>query len=207
MGYAILAILIVTTAAGLWWAGRLRGPALQIALAALMVGGAGYALQGRPGLPGVAREGSTGRPALPLTEPRQAMLGTFTAAERFLLISDSFARRGNLKEALGSVRAGLKAYPDNLALRIGYANALVDYAGSVTPAARLAFEQARAAAPNHAAPYFFEGLALARAGDREGGLALLQQALARTPQGASYRRMIEEGAQVLSLTREPSPRP
>lgn len=198
MGFAILAALIAVTAAGLWWAGRLRGPALQVALAALMLGGAGYALQGRPGLPGVAREGSAGRPALPLTEPRQAMLGTFTAAERFLLISDSFARRGNLKEALGSVRAGLKAYPNNLALKIGYANALVDYAGSVTPAAQLAYEQARAAAPNHPAPYFFEGLALARAGDRDGGLKLLQQSLARTPRNASYRQMIEEGVQVLT---------
>lgn len=207
MGLVILAGLIAVTAAGRWWAGHLRGPALQVAMAARMLGGAGYALQGRPGLPGVAREGSTGRPALPLTEPRQAMLGTFTAAERFLLISDSFARRGNLKEALGSVRAGLKAYPGNLALKIGYANALVDYAGSVTPAARLAFEQARTAAPNHPAPYFFEGLALARAGDREGGLALLQHSLRRTPPNASYRKMVEEGVEVLSRPTNPSPRP
>lgn len=198
MGFVALLALVVATATSLWWAGRLRGAALQVTLAALMFGAAGYAIQGRPGLPGSPKEGSAGRPALPLTEPRQAMLGTFTAGERFLLIADSFARRGNTGEALGAVRAGLRAYPNDLALRIGLANALVDHAGRVTPAARLAFEQARAIAPNHPAPLFFEGLALARSGEAEEGLSLFRQALALTPQGTSYRPMIEQGILALS---------
>lgn len=197
MGFLVLLALLAATAAFLWWAGRLRGAALQVTLAALMFGAAGYALQGRPDLPGRPVDDRMVRRVLPLTEPRQAILGTFTAGERYLTIADGFARRGNTSEALGAVRAGLRAYPDSLALKVGLANALVDHAGMVTPAARLAFERARAAQPDHPAPYFFEGLALARSGEREGGLLLFRRALELTPEGTSYRPMIEQAVAAL----------
>ena len=193
MGFVWLLLLLAATSGGLWFAGRLRGAALQVTLAALMLGAAGYALQGRPDLAGSPRKGGLDRPAMPLTEARQAMLGTFTASERYLLIADSFARRGNTTEELGAIRAGLKSNPNSLALRIGLANALVDHAQMMTPAAELAFVQARQIAPRHPAPLFFEGLAKARSGDLEQGLALFRAALARTPEGTSYRPMIEQG--------------
>lgn len=158
-----------------------------------MLGAAGHAFQGRPELAGTPREGELSRPAVPLTEARQAMLGNFTAGERYLLIADSFARRGNTTEELGAIRAGLKSYPRDLALHIGLANALVDHAQMITPAAELAFEQARRLAPRHPAPLFFEGLARTRSGDLEGGLARFRAALALTPPGTSYRPMIEQG--------------
>ena len=202
MGILWLLALLVLTGAGLWWAGRLRGAALQVTLAALLLGGAGYALQGRPDLPGTPREGAPRQALLPLTEPRQAMLGTFTAGASFLTIADSFTRRGKTEEALATINAGLRAHPDSLVLRIGLANALVDHAGMITPASRLAFEQARTLAPRHPAPPFFEGLALARSGEREEGLALFRQALALTPAGTSYRPMIEQGVTVLSAVPE-----
>nr|WP_314444838.1 cytochrome c biogenesis factor [uncultured Sphingomonas sp.] len=200
MGWLWLFLLVAATASGLWVAGKLRGAALQVTLAALMLGAAGYALQGRPELAGTPREGGLSRPAVPLTEARQAMLGRFTAGERYLLIADSYARRGNTSEELGAIRAGLKAYPDNLALRIGLANALVDHAQMITPAAELAFERARQVAPRHPAPLFFEGLARARSGDLERGLALFRAALALTPEGTSYRPMIEQGVQIIANT-------
>lgn len=198
MGWLWLFVLLVATAAGLWIAGRLRGAALQVTLAALMLGAAGYALQGRPDLAGTPREGGLSRPAVPLTEARQAMLGTFTAGERYLLIADSFARRGNTTEELGAIRAGLRERPDDLALRIGLANALVDHSQMITPAAELAFERARQVAPRHPAPLFFEGLARARSGDLERGLELFRAALALTPPGTSYRPMIEQGVSMVS---------
>ena len=200
MGWLWLFLLLAATASGLWIAGKLRGAALQVTLAALMLGAAGYALQGQPDLPGAPREGELSRPALPLTEARQAMLGRFTAGERYLLIADSFARRGNTTEELGAIRAGLKSYSGNLALRIGLANALVDHAQMITPAAELAFERARELAPRHPAPLFFEGLAHARSGDLERGLQLFRAALALTPQGTSYRPMIEQGVMMVSNT-------
>lgn len=197
MGWLWLFVLLLATAGGLWVAGRLRGAALQVTLAALMLGAAGYALQGRPGLAGTPREGGLSRPTIPLTEARQAMLGTFTAGERYLIIADGYARRGNTGEELGAIRAGLRTYPDDLALRIGLANALVDHAQMITPAAELAFEQARQLAPRHPAPLFFEGLAQARSGDLERGLALFRASLALAPEGTSYRPMIEQGASMI----------
>jgi cytochrome c-type biogenesis protein CcmH len=204
MGFLLLAGLIALTAFLLWWLHRIRGAALQVTLAALMLGAAGYALFGRPDLPGSPRKEGVARRVVPLTEPRQAMLGSFTAGERYLTISDGFARRGNTGEALGAIRAGLKVDPNSLALKVGLANALVDHAGMMTPAARLAFDRARQAAPDHPAPDFFEGLALARSGEREEGLALFRRALALTPPGASYRPMIEQA--VRALDSPPPPR-
>ncbi|GLR48606.1 tetratricopeptide repeat protein [Sphingomonas astaxanthinifaciens] len=198
MAFLWLLILLILTAGGLFLAGRLRGAALQVMLAVLFVGAAGYAWQGSPTLAGAPREGEESPPALVLREPRQAMLGTFTAGESFLTIADSFASRGKTAEEIGAIQAGLKKYPDNLALRIGLANALVDHAQMMTPAAELAFAQARALAPKHPASYFFEGLARARAGDQDQGLALFRQALALTPPGTSYRPMIEQGVAMLS---------
>ena len=198
MGFVSLALVMAVTAAFLWWAGKLRGAALQVTLAALMLGAAGYALQGRPDLPGTPIYDRTTKRVLPLTEPRQAMLGTFTAGERFLIIADGYARRGNTGEALGAIRAGLRAHPKDLALKIGFANALVDHAGMITPAARLAFEQARMARPDHPAPYFFEGLAIARSGQRKLALPLFQRALQLTPAGTSYRPMVEQAVAALS---------
>lgn len=204
MGYAWLLLLVLVTAAGLWWLGRLRGAAFQLALASLMIGSAGYALQGRPTLPGTSREAGSRAPPLPLTDLRQAMLGRFTAADRWLTIADSYASRGDTGEAIGAIRAGLRAHPDDAALYVGLGNALVDHARMVTPAARLAFQRARQLAPRHPAPLFFEGLALVRGGQREEALALWRQALALTPENASYRSFIAGGVRALS---QPAPPP
>ena len=207
MGWLILFALVAAAAGALWWLGRLRGAALQLALATLMVGGAGYALQGRPSLSGSPREGGRRAAPLPLTEPRQAMLGRFNQSDRWLTIAEGFAARGDTGEAVGAIRAGLNAHPDDFGLWIGLGNALVDHAGMLTPAANLAFARARELAPRHPAPLFFEGLALARSGEREQALGLWQQALALTPPGTSYRPMIEGGISALSTPAEAGAEP
>jgi cytochrome c-type biogenesis protein CcmH len=197
MGTLLLLALVTATAGALWWAGRLRGAALQLVLAALMIGSAGYALQGRPSLVGAPAEAGFRPAPLPLTEPRQAMLGRFNQSDRWLVIADGYARRGDTAGAVGIIRAGLRAHPDDAALYVGLGNALVDHAGMVTPAATLAFARARALAPKLPAPLFFEGLALARSGKREEGLALWRRALALAPPGTSYRPIIEGGVAAL----------
>jgi len=205
MGFVLLLALLGLTGAGLWWFGRLRGAALQLSLAALMLGSAGYALQGRPALPGSPKEAGRRAAPLPLTEPRQAMLGRFNQSDRWLVIADSFAARGQTKDAVGVIRAGLKEHPDDFALWVGLGNALIDHAGMVTPAATLAYARAREIAPKHPAPLFFEGLALARSGRSEEALQLWRGALALTPSGTSYRPMIEGGIAALEGARGPEP--
>lgn len=206
MGYVLLLVLGLLTAFGLWRFGRLRGASLQLALAALMVGAAGYALQGRPSLPGMPKAAGMRPAPLSLVKPRQAMFGQFNSADRWLIIADSYQSRGETAEAVGILRSALRAHPNDPALWVGLGNALVDHAGMITPAATIAFERARAAAPNHPAPLFFQGLALARSGERDKALAMWQQALRLTPATASYRPFIAEGITALSAAPPPPAR-
>lgn len=196
-GFLLLLGLAMAVTAGLWWFGRVRGSALQLAAAALMIGGAGYALQGRPALPGAPKDAAQRSAPLPLTAAREAMLGQFNTTSRWLTISDSFARRGNTQDAVGIIRAGLREHPHDAGLWLGLGNALVDHAGMLTPAAEFSYARAKTLSPKHPAPLFFHGLALARAGQRDEARALWGQALALTPPGTSYRPMIVSGIGVL----------
>jgi tetratricopeptide (TPR) repeat protein len=197
MGFVWLLVLVALAASGLWLFGRLRGAALQLAIAALMIGAAGYALQGRPSLAGSPREAGRRAAPLPLTVPREAMLGQFNQSSHWLTMADSYARRGDTGGAVAIIRSGIRAHPRDAALHVGLGNALVDPAGMLSPAATLAFERARQLAPRHPAPLFFEGLARARAGERDKALALWDRASALTPPNASYRSIITGGIQAL----------
>ena len=128
------------------------------------------------------------------------MLGRFTPAEPWLIMADSFERRGDTENAVKIIRSGLRKHPRDAALYVGLGNALVDHAGMLTPAATIAFERARQLAPKHPAPLFFQGLALARSGEGAQALALWQRALALTPPNASYRPIIAGGVQALSAS-------
>ena len=207
MGLLLLLVLVALVVVGLWWFGHLRGAALQLAVAALMLGSAGYALQGRPSLSGFTREAARKAAPLPLTEPRQAMLGRFNQSDRWLIIADSFASRGQTEDAVDVIRAGIKEHPDDFGLWVGLGNALIDHAGMITPAATLAYARARELAPRHPAPLFFEGLALARSGERDRALELWRRALALTPPGTSYRPIIEGGIAALEGRGPPPPSP
>lgn len=204
-GFLIFLALATIVTLGLLLVGRLRGAALQLAVAALMIGGAGYALQGRPSLPGSPTVAGAKAVPLQLTDARQAMLGQFNQAGRWLLMADSLSARGKTGDAVGIIRAGLKQQPGEVALWVGLGNALVDHAGMLTPAAEFAYDRARRLAPQHPAPLFFRGLALARSGEREQALGLWRQALALTPAGTTYRPMIEGGIAVLGGRAAPLP--
>jgi cytochrome c-type biogenesis protein CcmH len=76
MGWLILFGLLAASLTVLWRLGVGHG-LLTAAAAALMLGAAGYALQGRPGLRGAPARGSEGRDIFPLTEARHAFFGQF----------------------------------------------------------------------------------------------------------------------------------
>jgi len=192
MSWAILLSLIVATLALLWlW--RVRGSMLTLAAAALLFGAAGYALQGSPGLAGSPRSAADGSSPPALAGARHALFGTFTPAERWLVLADSYSRSGDTMEAAQVVRSALRAHPEDPELWTGYANALVDHGRMLTPAARLAFVRAIALSPDSAGPRFFLGLALMRSGDREGALREWRTILAKAPADAGWRSMVEGG--------------
>ena len=195
-GWIALGLLFAAAFGGLWLLG-VRGALLQVAAAALFLGSAGYALQGRPGLPGAARSSAAFEPPIPLTRMRHAFFGQFTGAESWLRISEALASRGNTEDAVGALRSAVREHPDDPSLWIGLGNALVDHARGLTPASQFAYERAAELAPGHPAPAFFMGLALARSGDRASAVALWKEILARAPADAEWRPLVEDAVAAL----------
>jgi cytochrome c-type biogenesis protein CcmH len=197
MGWLILIGLMVLSLAGLRLL-RVRGAALTASAAALLLGGAGYALQGNPGLPGAPAQLNEAAGVFPLTKARHAFFGEFTPAESWLRMSEALARDGEAEDAVGILQNAVRRYPGDPQLWIGLGNALVDHAHGMTPAAELAYRRAEQAAPGHPAAPFFYGLALARSGDRDGALAQWRRILTKAPADAEWRPMVEQGVTALS---------
>ena len=195
-GLVILLLLLAATLAALRLL-AVRGPMLTMVTAALMFGGAGYALQGRHGLPGAPGHGAAAARHVPLARARHMLLGQFTSSERWLILADSYASRGKTQDAVGLVQSGLRAHPDDFALWVGLGNALVDHAGAITPAAELAFARAGKLAPWSAAPKFFHGLAMLRSGQPGAALAEWRALLASAPAEADWRPLVEDGVAML----------
>ena len=195
-GFFILLVLVGLALGALRLLG-LRGPLLTMAAAALMFGGAGYALQGRPDLPGSLAKGGAESRHLPVAKARHEMLGRFTRSETWLIIAESYAARGKTADAVGLIQSGLRAHPDDYVLWVGLGNALVDHAGMITPAAELAFNRAAKLAPWSPAPPFFRGLALLRSGDPAGALLEWKAVLAAAPAEVGWRPLVEDGVAMI----------
>ncbi len=183
-----------------------RGGYLQLTAAALLFGAAGYALHGRPDLDSSPRGRSIEAAPVPLTQLRHAFFGQFSGGEHWILISESYARRGDTEKAAGVMRSAVRERPNNIALWIGLGNALVDHAGTVTPASQLAFRRADSLAPGHPAPQFFFGLALARSGDGASAVMLWRDLLAKAPADAGWRPLVEDAIAVLEAPRRQADR-
>lgn len=202
MGWLFL-LLLIAAASALLWLLKVRGPLLKLALATMMLAAGGYTLQGRPGLPGSPATSSQAIEGVSLARARHVFFGEFNASERWLLLSDAFARRGKTAEAAGVLQTAVQKYPRDLPLWIGFANALVEHGGGLTPAAKLAFDRAEALAPGHPATGFFRGLAVARSGDPQAAVAIWRELLANAPADASWRPLVEDGVTALSTAPEP----
>jgi len=196
-------IAIVALALGLLWVLRVRGAMLQLSAAALLFGAAGYAVQGQPGLSGSPRNAGQKAPPIPLTKLRHAFFGTFGPTEHWLVISESYASRGETEDAVKAMTAAVREHPGDPVLWVGLGNALTDHAGTLTPASQLAFSRAAELAPGHPAPPFFLGLALVRSGDPQDGVAIWQKLLADAPVKASWRPLVEDAIRVVRTSRPP----
>ncbi len=149
----ILLVALITLGAIVLF-GKLPAAARPLAVAAVMVGVAGYALQGSPSLPGkpiVAPEQLEGFGEA-ITDRQQGMADRFGPAAQWIAMSDGFARTGKTALAAQTLEKGLERYPDNVDLWVGLGNALVAHGGGVmSPAAALAFDEAAKRDPNHPA--------------------------------------------------------
>jgi cytochrome c-type biogenesis protein CcmH len=203
MGWAALLLLVGLSLGGLWLL-RVRGGVLTASAAALLLGASGYALQGRPDLPGAPASSNEAAEFFPLAQARHAFFGNFTPAETWLTMSEALARDGKSEDAVNILTNAVRRYPGDVQLWIGLGNALVDHAHGLTPPAELAYRRAEALVPGHPAAPFFYGLALARSGDSQAAVAIWKGILAKAPPNADWRPLVEEGVAALS---GPSPKP
>lgn len=204
MGWIVLLALALAAFAAVWRFGRLDIAGLQLLAAALLLALAGYAWQGRPGLGGSpkAPPATEEVPDSTFTEMRGDMLGRFDTADRWLTIAETFQRRGDTRGGAGVIRSALRAHPENAILWIGYGNALVIHSGGlITPAAQLAFDRAAQLAPDHPAPRFFFGLALAQSGRLDEAERVWRDLLATAPPDAGWRAGVEAQLEQLEQAR------
>lgn len=160
--------------------------------AALLVGVAGYALQGSPGQAGSPKaplqthEAS----AAALVAERQKLGSSASAGQpnQWQIISDALARHGQFAEAAAVLQGATAQNPRNADAWLAMGNALVGHAeGFLSPAALHAYRKAGEADPGHPGPPFFLGAALIQSGRIAEGRALWAELLARSPAEAPWR--------------------
>lgn len=206
MGWLVLLLLVAFAGAALWLL-RVRGAMLQASGAALLIGSAGYALQGHPGWAGAPAQAAGAHRVVPLSAARHAFYGDFSGEESWMTISEALTRSGNTEDAVGILQNAVGRYPRNAQLWVGLGNALVEHAGGLTPPAELAYKRAAELSPGYPGPSFFYGLALARSGDPQGAVDQWNKILASAPPNASWRPLVAGGIQALGGHRPEPTRP
>ncbi len=204
MGWLLITFFAAVLLLALWRVAGFDRVALQLVGSALLVAMGGYAWQGSPGLAGkpVPPPVRQNLPDTAFAATREAVLGRFDTASRWLTIADHFHRIGDTQSAAGVIRAALRAHPRDPDLWVGLGNALVIHAGGMmTPAAELAFQRASRLAPDHPGPKFFYGLALAQSGKLQEAESLWRSVLLTAPPDAEWRPIVEEKLQLLFQVR------
>jgi len=174
---------------------RVPRAAWEVVGAALLLGIAGYALQGSPGTPSApkapAEKGGGGSAAD--IAARQKLADGTDLGDKHLVIADALARHGQFADAAEVLRGAVEKDPGNAQAWLSMANALVGHAeGTISPAATFAYGRAAEAAPDSAGPPFFLGLALIRSGRFDEGRKLWADLLARSPKEAPWRGDLEK---------------
>jgi cytochrome c-type biogenesis protein CcmH/NrfG len=188
MGWAALAAIGLAAAGLLAWL-KVDRLLWTMVASALMLGAAGYALQGQPSLP--AHPVVTARAPAPddgeLTDLRDRMLERYTGQAAYLVAADAMTRIGERRAAVRVLLGGIRVAPRSLVLWTGLGEALAAHDGNqMSPSALFAFQQAMRLAPRHPAPPFFLGLAYVRAGNLAAAQPYWARALALTPSTVSY---------------------
>jgi cytochrome c-type biogenesis protein CcmH len=194
-GWIIAFALAGVAFAALLLIGRIPRAAREITAAALLLGLAGYAWQGHPGLAGAPR--AIAKPSgedfdEEMAERRRGLAERFGPAAQWMMLSDGLARQGKTKEAANVLLSGLRDSPKDPNLWLGLGNALVAHSdGVVSPGADFAYRRALELDPQGPAPRYFYGLALARAGQLQAARDLWAPLAASAPDGSQVKAELE----------------
>ncbi|MGK6355621.1 tetratricopeptide repeat protein [Sphingomonas sp. DT-207] len=189
MGWLVFAGIVLAAALLLWRSGFPRR-LWTIPATALMLGAAGYAWQGSPGLAGqpVAAARKAGEIDPSLVALRDAMFGRFNLEFAYFTAADAMTRAGSPRQAANVMIGAVRKAPRSAALWTGLGLALAENDGmQVSPAAKFAFDRALQLGPEHPGPRFFYGLALIREEKFAEARPYWAKAVELAPANASYR--------------------
>ncbi|MCT2400569.1 tetratricopeptide repeat protein [Novosphingobium mangrovi (ex Huang et al. 2023)] len=196
-------VIVLALLAFLFMAFVLKAPrgTREAVAAALLLGIAGYALQGKPGMPSApkaAAEPVTANSAA-LVEGRMKVSNKgIPPNNQWVVIADGLARNGRYADAAQVLRGAVEKDPKNSEAWLAMANALLGHAdGMLTPAALYAYRRAAIADPNNPGPPFFLGLALAQSGRFSEARALWADLLKRAPDDTPWRAPLAQQLQRL----------
>ena len=167
------------------------GGTREAVAAALVLGIAGYAVQGRPQQPSAPREASesvSGNSAA-LVEARIKVTDKgIPPNNKWVVIADGLARNGHYADAAEVLRGAIAKNPKNSEAWLAMANALMAHSdGTLTPASLYAFRQAALSDPANPGPPFFLGLAFLQGGRVAEARSLWADLVARAPADAPWR--------------------
>jgi len=172
--------------------------------AALMLGAAGYAAQGRPGEAGAPKEA---------TDAQNPEAGQFFVEARarlrdqgiptsnhWVIISDGLARNGHYADAAQLLRGAIEDDPKDSEAWLALGNVLVAHSeGVLTPPALYAYRRAVKADPKAPGPPYFLGLAMAQSGQLTQARALWADLLKTAPKDADWRVSVAQQLQRLDV--------
>lgn len=196
MGW-VIAFAFAATVLGALLLARLPRVAWEITGAALLLGLAGYAWQGRPGLVGAPRRAvvdATPGPDAQIAAKRRDLARVYGPTAQWMVMSDAYASRGHMQEAATILLSGLRAHPRDTNLWMALGNALMAHMdGTLSPAADYAYRRAVALDEKALAPRYFYGLALIRAGNLQGARTQWATVAAAVPAGSPFRAELDAG--------------
>lgn len=195
MTWVMVGLLALVVFAVIAFVFRAPRASWEVVGAALLLGIAGYALQGSPRQPAAPKapaETVSGGGAADIAA-RDKLADGAGVGDKHLVIADALARHGQFADAAEVLRGAVKKDPANAEAWLSMGNALVGHAeGTISPAAVYAYGRAADAAPDAAGPPFFFGLALIRSGRIEEGRSLWAELLGRSPKDAPWRGDLEK---------------
>lgn len=194
VGWLILAGLAATAGAALWRLGFSRTLA-SLAGAAMMLAAAGYALQGRPALPGspIGEQRARGQVDPDTVSMRLLLFGRFGSTAQYFVAADALTRVGSPGSAIRLLLGAIRGDRRNVALWSGLGLAYLDHdRDTMSPAAQFAFEQAIRVDPAAPGGYYFYGVGQLRSGRFNRARMLWLAALRRTEPGSNAHAAISE---------------
>lgn len=163
--------------------------------AALLLGLAGYAMQGSPDLDGApkAQAFDTSGTGAAMVEARRSLFDTAMLPSRYVVSADAFSRRGQYEQAAAFLRGAVKENPQDTEAWLALGNALVEHAdGQLTPAAIYAYGQGEKTDPTHPGAGYFLGVGLLRSGRPAEARSLWQELIDNAPDDAAWKPLLQE---------------